>query len=404
MRLTTLVTREISERKSPFLTALMAVGLGVALVVTVRSVMQASEADVARKLDGLGANILVLPPGTAVDDYYSADLGGSVMPESYVARIALSDLKGLDNVSPKLSIPVAFGDAKVTLTGILPQREFAAKATWKGAGVFARPPEGCGPDSETVPAKLPETAVRRRIIDTLAADEVLVGADLSQRYGWKAESEIELGGRQFKVLEILPVTGTVDDSRVFAHLHTVQEIAGAGEVINAIEIVGCCREIAKGLGEGLEKLLPETRVVTVLQIVETQIETNRTMQGLSWLLSGLALLLGGAGILATMLSNLRERRRELGMLSALGAPASLFAKLFMAKALLIALSGGLLGWLLGVGLAAALGPRLAQVMVPLRWDLLPLALLLAVGITALASLWPIWRALHLDPARALRDE
>ena len=45
----------------------------------------------------------------------------------------------------------------------------------------------------------------------------------------------------------MPRTGTVDDSRVFAHLHTVQRLSKSGEVINAIEVMGCCEDAAGNL-------------------------------------------------------------------------------------------------------------------------------------------------------------
>jgi len=402
MRLSTLVTREILERKASFVTAVLAVAAGIALVVSVRAVTQASESEVARKLDSLGANVLVLPPNTAVADYYSADLSGAVIPESYVAKIALSDLRGLENVSPKLSRPVALRGKTVTMTGILPQREFAAKASWKGAGVFARPSGDCGPT--TTPAALPETAVRRRVIETLGPNDVLVGADLGRLFDLAADAELAIEGRRFRVVEVLPETGTIDDSRIFAHLHTVQEMGGAGAVVNAIEIVGCCREISRGLVDGLEDLLPNARIVTVTQIVATQIETNRTMAGLSWMLFAVAMMVGGFGIFSSMSNNLRARRQELGMLGALGAGSSLFLKLFLSKAVLIAVLGGLLGWIAGASVAALMGPRWVGVGVGWRTDLIGLSLLLAVLLTALAGLWPIWRATRLDPAEALRAE
>jgi len=402
VKLSHLVIREILERKASFVTALLSVAAGVALVVSVRAVLEASEADVARTMDGLGANVLVLPPNTTVADYFSADLSGSVMPESIVTTIAVADLYGVDIVSPKLSRRVRLKDGTVTMTGILPQREFAAKAAWKRAGAAAAPREGRG--SSTPPAEIPETAIRRQVIESLEPDEILVGADVARRFGVGLEEPLEIEGRMFEVLEILPETGTVDDARIFAHLHVVQEMGKAGAVVNAVEIVGCCREIRNGLVTDLQELLPATRIVTVKQIVSTQVATNRTMAGLSWMLFVVALAIGGFGIFSSMSSNLRARQHELGMLGALGASSSMFLKLFGSKAVLVAVLGGLFGWAVGAGLAAQFGPRWVGVAIPWRSDLIPLSLSIALALTALAGLWPIWRATRLDPAEALRFE
>ena len=414
MRTATLVWRELWARRGASLVALLAVVGGVALLVALRSILQASEQDIAYKLDGLGANVLVLPPEAAVAEYFAADLGGATMPEAHVTRLALSDLRGLDNVSPKLSLPVHVagpGDRVgplVTLTGILPRAEFAAKGAWKGAGVFGRPDADCAPGedgdtaTDTAPAEQRETAIRRRRIETLAKNELLVGADLARRHAIRAGATLSLDGRSFRALEILPATGTVDDTRLFAHLHTVQDMAGTGAVINAIEIVGCCREIAKGLRAGVAALLPDTRVVTVSQIVDTQIAANRTMASLSWLTWTLALLLGAGGTLAALLANVRERKAEFGILNALGAGRGVVARLVAHKALLLGLVGGLVGWLLGALAAVGLGPPTLGVDVALRSDLLPLALGVALALALIGGLWPAWRAARLDPADALR--
>ncbi len=52
--------------------------------------------------------------------------------------------------------------------------------------------------------------------------------------------------KEFTVAKLLPETGTVDDDRVFANLHSVQALLGTGEQISAIEIMGCCSEISDG--------------------------------------------------------------------------------------------------------------------------------------------------------------
>ena len=122
------------------------------------------------------------------------------------------------------------------------------------------------------------------------------------------------------------------------------------------------------------------------------------------MLFAVAMMVGGFGIFSSMSNNLRARRQELGMLGALGAGSSLFLKLFLSKAVLIAALGGFLGWIAGASVAALMGPRWVGVAVGWRTDLIGLSLLLAVLLTALAGLWPIWRATRLDPAEALRAD
>ncbi len=407
MRLRKLVWREMFERKNQLATSFVAILLGIAAVVSIKNITFYSQKAVARELDALGANILVLPKSVSIQDYYSADMQGEEFPEEYVMRLVMSDLQGLDNLSPKLSMPVEVQGRKFTLTGILPKSEFQAKAMWAGAGIFTRPAEGCGemgevPDAFKPPVK--ETLVRQTVIDDLGSSEVLVGADVASLLGVKAQDSVEVMGKQFTVIALLPQTGTVDDSRIFAHLHTVQDLAGKEPVINAIEIVGCCNEISAGLVEKINKLLPDAKVVTVQQVVQTQINTNRMMSRLSMVFIGIIVLVGGASIANYMYANVYERRREIGTLMALGAGSSVILKMFLLKALLLGLVSGISGYILGTALAVVLGPRLAGIPVMPMPMLVLWAVALSVAISLVASCLPARSAARLDPCATLQEQ
>ena len=405
MRLSTIVCKEIFERKSQLLTSFLAVLLGVTVIVSIKNITYYSEKAVARELDALGANILVLPKSATLQNYYRADMQGEELPEEYVTTLATSSLEGLDNLSPKLSAAVVVGGTSCTLTGILPKSEFQSKAAWSGAGIFSRPASGCGTVAQVPGAEeaAKETLVRRRVIDTLELDEVLVGAEVASQLSVKPDDRIEVLGKPFTVTALLPQTGTVDDSRIFAHLHAVQELTGKGSVINAIEIVGCCQEISNGLVSKINQLLPDAKVVTVAQVVETQIKTNRMMAGLSLVFLWIIVLVGGASIANYMYANVYERRREIGTLLALGASSGFILRLFLMKAVLLGLVGGAGGYLLGTVLASTLGPRIAGVLVLPMPSLFAWAVFASTLIAVLASLLPARNAARLDPCQTLQE-
>lgn len=404
MKMRTLVWRELFERKTQMLTIFLGVALGIATIVAIKNVSFYSKMAVARELDSLGANVLVLPKAVTLQDYYSADMHGQVLPEEYVMRLTLSDVEGVDNLSPKLCVPVELGGREFTLTGILPKSEFQAKAAWGKVGIFSRP-IGCGvidPTAEPQPEDK-RTLVRTRVIETLQSDEVLVGADVAEILGVEKGQRLELLGKSFGVIAILPQTGTVDDSRIFAHLHTVQDLAHSGPVINCIEIVGCCKEIRQGLVDEVNKLLPDARVITITQVVDTQVKLNQMMERLSLIFVAIIVVLGGAGIANYMYANVYERRREIGALMALGADSFLILRVFLLKALLLGAAGGICGFLAGTLLAVTLGPSLANVEVLPMPMLAVWAVLISVGITALASYFPARHAARLDPCSALQE-
>jgi len=404
MNLKKLVWRELFERKSQMITIFVGILLGITTVIAIKNITYFSEKAVAREMDSLGANVLVLPKSVTLQDYYSADMHSETIPEEYALRLTMSNLEGVDNLSPKLCVPVELEGRQFTLTGILPKSEFQAKAAWAGAGIFSRP-IGCGAiDVGTTPK--PEdkkTLVRKRVIEDLETDEALVGADTASILGIEEGQSLNLMGKEFSVVAVLPETGTVDDSRIFAHLHTVQEMSNKDAVVSCIEIVGCCKEISAGLVDNVNKLLPDAKVVTVTQVVATQEKVNSMMEKLSLIFVAIIVVVGGAGIANYMFANVYERRREIGTLMSLGAESKLILRIFLLKALLLGVAGGVGGFVIGTLLAVTLGPRLAGVPV-LPMPVLALwAIGISVGIALLASYFPARNAARIDPVTSFQE-
>jgi putative ABC transport system permease protein len=405
MNLKTLVWRELIERPSAMLTSTVAILLGVTALVAIRHVTVFSEREVGQQLQSLGANVLVIPRDATLQDYYSADLTTQTLPESHVASILLANLPGVERLSPKLCVSTQLNDRSVTLTGILPQAEFQAKAAWQSVSLFANKHEGCtkaacGPKTYD---GAPEALATERTIDQLKGNEAVIGADVAEFSKLRPGDSVKVLGENLKVLAVLPRTGTVDDGRVFTHLHTLQQMANAGEVVNAIEVMGCCEDAAGSLVPRLAELLPDARVVTISQVVSTQVGINRLMSQMSLFVLSVLVIVGGASVASTISSNVRERRREVGTLMALGATPGLVTRMFLLKATVLGLVGGLGGCLLGLVLAMVLGAQWAGVTVTPLPDLLLIAMGAALTITLLAACWPARSAARLDPCTCFSD-
>lgn len=405
MNLRTLVWRELSERPSAMLTSTLAILLGVTALVAIRHVTVFSEREVGEQLQSLGANVLVLPKSATLQDYYSADLTAQTLPESHVSNILLANLAGVERVSPRLCVSTKVGERNVTLTGILPQSEFQAKSAWQSVSLFSNKHDGCkkaacGPKTYD---GAPEALAKERTIDQLKDNEAVIGADIAEVAQLEPGLLIKLFGESLQVLAVLPRTGTVDDSRVFAHLHTVQRMTNAGEVVNAIEVMGCCEDAAGGLVPKLSELLPDAKVVTISQVVSTQVGVNRLMGQMSLLVLTILVVIGGASVASTIASNVRERRREVGTLMALGATPALVTRIFLLKALVLGVVGGIGGCLLGLMAAILLGTYWAGVSVAPLPGLLFVAFAAALAITTLAAYWPARTAARLDPCCCFSD-
>lgn len=401
----TMLWRELWLRKSRMVSGLLAITLGIATIVGIKSVASVSERAVAIKLDNLGANILVLPQAASVDDYYTADIDAPTFPEEYVERIATSMLPGVDNLSPKLTRRVSVNSVPVVLTGILPANELASKPIWQSSGLAgAELAASCGPDptADDGPSYVDER-LQRKAVDSLGATEILAGSAVAQRLGLAEGSDLSIAGREFTVARILPETGTIDDDRIFAHLHVVQSALGTGAQVSAIEIMGCCSAISDGLLGKLRNILPDTRITTIGQIVDTQIETNRLMAKISLILLVIISLVGAVSIANYMWANVEERKREIGTLLVLGSTRNTIYGLFFAKAVVLGILGGIGGYVLGTVSALILGPELAGLKIVPVPAYFTWSFLIAVAIAVVGSWYPTYRATRLDPAAILQE-
>jgi putative ABC transport system permease protein len=404
MKIFQLVWLELGQRKAQLVSGILAITLGIAVIVAIRSISLVSEKAVAINLDNLGANIMVLPQGATIDNYYSADIDAPTLPEEYVERILTSSLQGVDNLSPKLTRRVDIGNQKFVLTGIIPANELASKPLWQSSGLFgAELSASCGENPQNESLGYKDEKLQRKSIDSLATTDCLLGSAAAQKLGMKEGAVLTIMGNELKVAKILTETGTIDDDRVFAHLKTVQNILGIQGQVSAIEIMGCCNAISDGLLGQLRNILPDTRITTIGQIVSTQIKTNRLMNQISLIILIIILIVGGISIGNYMWANVNERKKEIGILRMIGFHKSSIYSMLLIKAVFMGLVGGLAGFIAGALIAWFLGPTLAGISVAPIPLLLLYSVLLAIGIAIVGSLLPAYFASRFEPYSNMQE-
>ena len=400
MSLNNLVIKELWHRKSQLISGLVAITLGIGVIVGIRSVSVVSEKAVAVNLDNLGANILVLPQGASIDNYYTADIDAPTFPESYVEKIVTSTLPGVDNLSPKLTRRVKVGNENIVLTGILPKSEIASKPIWQKGLAGNAFKASCSPSPITANT---DPKLQRKGIDTLEGYDCYIGSVVAKRLKLIEKSTFKIKNQDFKVLKVLPETGTIDDDRIFANLHSVQELLGTGEQVSAIEIMGCCSAISGGLLSKLRNILPDTRITTIGQIVSTQIETNRMMNKVSFVFLIIILFVGGISIGNYIWGNVNERRKEIGIMRMIGYHKYQIYYMLIVKATILGVLGGIFGYVIGTIAAVILGPYFAGISVSPIYLLLVWSILLSLIISVVGALIPAYLAGKIEPFSNMQE-
>ncbi len=121
------------------------------------------------------------------------------------------------------------------------------------------------------------------------------------------------------------------------------------------------------------------------------------------IVSIIALIAAGVGIMNIMLVSVTERTREIGIRKAVGARKSNILMQFLLEAVVLCLIGGVLGIILGVGIGNFAGSFLnASTVIPYDWVVIGLSLCVIVGV--IFGTYPAYKAANLDPIEALRYE
>ena len=226
-------------------------------------------------------------------------------------------------------------------------------------------------------------------------------------------ARVRIGGLHFRVIGVMAPKGQflgIDlDDTAFIHAERAMELYNREGLM----------EIHVLYAEGV----PSTKVATSIRdrlklrhgaedfTITTQEDMLKTLSNILDILTmgvgalgAISLLVGGVGIVTIMTIAVAERRQEIGLLVALGAKQRHILGLFLGESVLLAALGGLLGLLLGVGLAQLLRLAIPAFPVHTPWHFAMIDQILAAGIGLLAGVLPARHAARLDPIDALRTE
>jgi putative ABC transport system permease protein len=385
-----------AHRLRSFLT-LLGIAVGIAAVILLTSIGEGIHRFVLTEFTQFGTNLVSVAPGKVkTSGPAPTGIPTSVRPLTLDDARALARLPHITGMSA-----IVWGNTEVkgngrlrrtTVNGVSADmlRVYSMKM---GSGQFL-PPE----ESESARAF------------------VVLGAKLKSEIFGTANAlgaRLTVGNLQFRVIGVLEAKGQflgidLDDA---AYIPTARAL----ELYNRDGMM----KIDLSYAEGIAAARVSEMIVSTLKArhgredftITTQEDMLRTLSNILDILTmavgalgSISLLVGGVGIVTIMTIAVTERTSEIGLLVALGAPRRTILMLFLGEAVALSALGGVMGLLLGIGLAQLIHFAVPALPVHTPLTFVVLAESIAIAIGLLAGVLPARRAARLDAVEALRTE
>jgi putative ABC transport system permease protein len=242
-----------------------------------------------------------------------------------------------------------------------------------------------------------------------AQNEVLVGmraATIVSPKGGPNRQPFELTF-QGKAIELAPAgmlqTGAGEDSRIYLDQSEFQNWTGVSPSTIEVAADGTAAEIEASIRR-LAQLLPSADVRPVRQIMEAEANVLNKTRATVYASATLVVLTSALCVLATLMGWVFDRRRDFAMMKALGASERVINGFFAAEAAALGTVGAILGFLIGIGVAAWIGRVNFHAPVVPRFSVFPYVLAGSIAVALVSAVLPIVLLRRVQPAIILRGE
>ena len=236
---------------------------------------------------------------------------------------------------------------------------------------------------------------------------VVVGFAIAKQFKLQPGDEFTVRGKPLNVIGVLRETGTKDDIATFIPLPVAQNIYAVEGKVSFIAVQVTDLEQVDAVSLRIQEAA-NVAVVTDKQLLSSILSiVGNAMQAVA----AVGVLAAAFGIVNTLLTAVYERRREIGIMQAIGSTRRTLFLSFMFESGLYGLLGGLLGMAIGMLAAWLFGPYLTnnaftaslpQTSVPLLESGTALMTVgLSIGLALVAGLYPAYRAAKLSPMEAI---
>ena len=381
--------------------------IGVAAVIATVAVGAGARQQVLAQIQSLGANLLIVTPGTVSQ-------GGVRLGAGQRPNLTWDDAQALREEVPALA--AVSGNIRQQQQVVFGNLNWAANVQGSDLDVFAVH-DWVIEDGRFFTAEEARGARKVAVLGQTVAESLFGEENPIRR-------EIRIRQTPFEVIGVLArkgqnPMGQDQDDVVFIPFWTARRsVMGAGRVwargvnwmtlkVHDGEDMRAAEEEVRALLRQRHRLAPnepdDFNLRNMSDIAATRDASARTLSTLLAAVAAVSLLVGGIGVMNIMLVSVTERTREIGLRLAIGARRRDILAQFLIEAVVLALLGGAAGVAAGIGLSHLLAGA-AGWPVLIQWD----AVALAVAVSALTGLffgfWPARRAARLDPIQALRHD
>ncbi len=382
---------------------ILGIVIGIASVIVMLAIGNGAQASISSSINALGSNILTISGGGGNRN------GGISMGRSNQQTLTLEDAKAIKteillakDVSPELSSRsqvIANGNnTNTTIVGAVPEYATAHSVIME--------------EGDFINDVQYKSSARVAVLGPTTRDDL---------FGTSSESlgqEIKIAGTKFIVIGVTKSKGGTgfmnSDDRVFIPLSTAERYVSGGQYLSNISVTAENQSDLTQLQSDVTDLLlqrhnkktlaeADFNILNQADLASTAQSVTQIFKILLSSVAGISLLVGGIGIMNMMLTNVRERTREIGLRKAIGARKSDISNQFLAESIVITVIGGIVGVAFGLAVSYSISSfGVLQTQVTLG------PILLAVGVSAFIGIvfgyYPAKKASELNPIEALRYE
>ncbi|QPK62716.1 ABC transporter permease [Methylomonas sp. LL1] len=396
MDLIKLALRSIGSHKQRSLLTALGLIIGIAAVVILTSIGRGIHRFVLSEFTQFGTHLIAVTPGKTTTFGLSGATISTVRPLSTADAASLQQLEQII-----AAMPVVQGNARIEagkkqrranvigVSAVLPQ-------VWQlnvGMGRFL-------PDDSL------ENPRAFAILGSKMHAELFGSASpLGQR--------IRIGSDRFRVIGVMRAKGQMLgfdlDDTVYIPSGKAMEMFDRQSLME-IDVLYDSEASSQSVEQNIKRHLiarhgsEDFTIVTQNQMLEKMDSVLSILTMAVAALGSISLLVGSVGILTIMTIAVSERVTEIGLLRAIGAERRVIFRLFLGEALLLSLSGGAGGVLLGVTLVQLTATFIPALPVQLAWSYIAAAFLISLMIGVIAGVAPAIKAARLNPLEALRAE